>query len=141
MRRRRFWPRRRGSATAALLDLAPLVDVVFLLLAFFIVVGASARAGAVSIEVPSVEEGVSSATASAHLSVDARDRLFWDGEEILFEALPGRLQGVAARDGALRITGDAASSLGTLMRIHQRCRRAGVRRIEIDVRTVPEGTR
>ncbi|MBI4230605.1 MAG: biopolymer transporter ExbD [Planctomycetes bacterium] len=130
--RPKLWPRR-GANLPVVLELAPLVDCVFLLLMFFIVVSSSGNVGAVPIEIPHVGQADASPRAATVLSIGQDDKIFWDGAEVSDGELQERLTAQAAEGGPLRLTGDHRSSLGTLMRVYQMCRVAGVPRIDVDV--------
>ncbi len=129
---KKLWPRR-GANLPVVLELAPLVDCVFLLLMFFIVVSSSGNVGAIPIEIPRGAEASAAPRAATVLSIARDDRIFWDGEEVSNEELNRHLTAQAAEGGSLRLTGDHRSSLGTLMRVYQMCRVAGVPRIDVDV--------
>jgi biopolymer transport protein ExbD len=119
--------------------MTPIIDCVFLLLMFFIVVGSSGNVGAVPIEIPRVGEASAAPRAATVLSIARDDRIFWDGTEVSDDELRGRLAAQAAEGGPLRLTGDHRSSLGALMRVYQMCRVAGVLRIDVDV-SLEEGS-
>lgn len=133
---RPLWPRR-AAPSLGVLELAPLIDCVFLILMFFVVVGSSGNAGAVPIEVPRVGDVPHAARGAALLTIGADDAMFWEGELVSVETLSERLRTHAATSRPLRLAGDHRSSLGTLMRVYQMCRAAGVARIDVDVSLDP----
>ena len=122
-----FRQRNRSRAEADL-DMTPLIDVVFLLLIFFLVTAAYATQDqtVIPVELPQGTSGEAAAAderVSVVLQRDARVRILYEGEEELVDATPealrGALRGVHARspDAAVFLRGDRDVSYGEIMEV------------------------
>ncbi len=128
--------RRRFQAVAvqpARIDLAPLVDVVFLLLIFFILTASFLRESGIAIERP--RHGGSVEIDGRLLAVTiARDgTVFADGDPLaaLDVEVFRRALARPGRDGQVLIRADAAVSSGLLLRVMDLCERAGARSVQV----------
>lgn len=113
------------------LPLAPMIDIVFLLLIFFIVTWNYARFETVlDISVPAAEEGESRARPIGEIVVNVRA----DGEIIINnqvfteEELLTRLQGIVEfyRDQAVILRGDRATPYEDMINVLDICQKAGI---------------
>lgn len=124
-------PRRRAPGE----NVVPLINVVFLLLMFFMIVGSFTRPTPFTVDPPharSDEAPAKEATVPViYLAADGR--LALDQEEVEMDALGGR---VVARlrsrdDKRVRIEADARATAETVMRLLDVLRSAGAGRIEL----------
>ena len=123
------------------LQLTPLIDVVFLLLIFFMVstvfIDFSRQ---LDIELPETSAGKSPAdTKTVTIEVNSEGSIFLDGEPTAIENLPERISKVIGRrprDEGTRsvvIRADRTISYGDAVRIMDICRRAGAEDIGLTV--------
>jgi len=131
---------RRARRAGASADdrILPLVNIVFLLLIFFMVAGQLTRADPFEIAPPrSASEGAAPAGPAVVL-VGADGRLALDGEVMarprLFETLPGRL----GADGRLRLKVDGRADAVEIVDLVAALEAAGAR--DIRLLTTPDGT-
>lgn len=122
-----FRQRSRSRAEAAL-DMTPLIDVVFLLLIFFLVTAAYATQDqtVIPVELPQGTSGEAAAAderVSVVLQRDARVRILYEGEEELVDATPAALREALRRvhtrspDAAVFLRGDRDVSYGEIMEV------------------------
>lgn len=127
---RNFQPEEENRAEV---NMSPLVDMVFLLLIFFMVSAVFVRETGLHVQKPLAASAESIAGECIMLVLTAEGRIVHDGREIA----PGMLGGVvrnalAARPGAaVVILADASSPSGLLVRAIDICRLAGARDVSI----------
>lgn len=132
----KFGPRRRPEAS---IELTPLIDVVFLLLIFFMVSTSFVREARIAVDLPEAAGDPPEAEATPALSIDAtggyavNGRALADGE---VATLVGALRPLAAPDGESRllIAADASATHRAVVRAMDAARRAGIARIDITTR-------
>ena len=133
----KFGPRRRPEAS---IELTPLIDVVFLLLIFFMVSTSFVREARITVDLPEAAGDALEAEAPLALAIDAsggyavNGRALADGE---VATLVGALQPLAGPEGASRllIAADASAAHRAVVRAMDAARRAGIARIDIATRT------
>lgn len=132
----KFGPRRRPEAS---IELTPLIDVVFLLLIFFMVSTSFVREARIAVDLPEAA-GQPLEEAGLALAIDAaggyavNGRALADGE---VATLVGALRPLARPDGQshLLIAADASATHRAVVRAMDAARRAGIARIDIATRT------
>jgi biopolymer transport protein ExbD len=123
------------------LQLTPLIDVVFLLLIFFMVSTVFKDfSRQLDIELPEMSAGKSPADIkTVTIEVNGEGSIFLDGEPVAIENLSGRLSEIigkrAPREGArsVVIRADKTISYGAAVRIMDICRNAGIEDIGLTV--------
>ena len=121
-------------------DLTPLIDVVFILLMFFLVATTiTARQEQITVKLPESASGEATEEASRALIVTlhADGTLLLGGEAVEREALVERLRSDKAE--AVRINGDGETSLRDTIALYDLCTRAGIGKITLG--TTPEAPR
>ena len=132
----KFGPRRRPEAS---IELTPLIDVVFLLLIFFMVSTSFVREARIAVDLPEAAGDAPDGEAGLALSIDAaggyavNGRALADGE---VATLVGALRPLAGPDGRshLLIAADASATHRAVVRAMDAARRAGIARIDIATR-------
>ena len=133
----KFGPRRRPEAS---IELTPLIDVVFLLLIFFMVSTSFVREARIAVDLPEAAGDPLEAGAGLALAIDAaggyavNGRALADGE---VATLVGALRSLAGPDGGshLLIAADADATHRAVVRAMDAARRAGIASIDIATRT------
>ena len=111
--------RRRRSASV---DITPLIDVLFMLIIFFVLTASFSR-GNIEVALPS-GGGTSSEDGAVILSVEKNGRLLWNGLEITRGELAGLASRAAGRE--IMIAGDEEASYGNVAAILEILRKEGV---------------
>ena len=133
----KFGPRRRPEAS---IELTPLIDVVFLLLIFFMVSTSFVREARIAVDLPEAAGEALEDEAMLALAIDAaggyavNGRVLADGE---VATLVGALRPLAGPAGQARllIAADASATHRAVVRAMDAARRAGIARIDIATRT------
>jgi len=132
MRWTRFSQREEGFSD---IDLTPLIDMVFILLIFFIVSTSFIKEAGVTVERPTAK------TAEAQqvqlvLALDADNVLWMEGSTVDIRTLPARMAELLAekQDLGVVVAADVRSSSGVLVKVLDHCRQAGVRNISVATR-------
>jgi biopolymer transport protein ExbD len=120
----------RPEKKPAQIGLSPLIDVVFLLLIFFVVT-TSFRTPELPIELPEAEGEASSEPEVLVVSIDASGEASIESEPIEPSALIDRFS--SAQPDAIVVRADGAVSHRTVVRVLDAARRAGVSRVGLAV--------
>lgn len=112
----------RRSAPEVRLELAPLLDVVFLLLTFFVFsIVLMVRADTLDVRLPELTAGSrASGVQAITIAIDAEGRTYVDGEATPVEGVPEAVRALRASRGeeaALLVAVDERGSAGDLLRL------------------------
>ena len=120
------------------ISIAPLIDIVFLLLIFFMVTSHFDIASGVRINLPKVTQKILGEEDESRivLIVDKSAQIYLEGNKIETEALEEKLQGLVKEKGLLNLVlqADKDVSHGNVVRIMDLAKSAGVRSIIIAAR-------
>lgn len=126
-----FEGRRRTSHVP---NLTPLIDIVFLLLIFFMLTSHFVRDDALNVQLPEAESGDQlDEEKSIEVVIDATGNWLYKGELMEKEALLLTLQNdlSAREDKRVRIRGDKAADLGGAVTVLDVARKAGATGVDI----------
>jgi len=122
----------------ARIEIIPLIDVVFFLLATFVMVSLSmVRNQGINVNLPSARTGVSQErNVSVTITVTEQGDVLLDKEHIAFEALPTRLKELKAAnpDTKVFINGDKKVFFETAIRVLDEVRAAGITKVAIQTK-------
>ena len=110
---------------SAEVNLSPLIDVVFLLLIFFMVTTVFVEESGVDIDQPTATTASSVDRRSIQIAVTAEEKIVFDHQPVTLNNLQGlivRLRASERRPVLLRV--DRGCSTGYLMDVYDECRRA-----------------
>lgn len=119
------------------LDIAPLIDVVFLLLIFFMLTSSYIFQPGIKINLPKAVTSQAIQERNLVITVNAREQIHLNGRPVSITQLRGHLEKAAREDLPLLIKADRKVSLGNVVRIWDMCREAGLTQINIAT-TQPE---
>ena len=122
---------RSNKTPEASFQLAPMIDIVFLLLIFFIVTWSYARFETeLDISVPAAEEGKDPKRTVGEIIVNVRDdgTIVLNALTITEEELLGKLQRIAAvhKDQAVILRGDSEATYNHIIKVLDICQKAGI---------------
>lgn len=125
--------RRRNSGPVRELNIAPLIDMVFILLIFFLVTTSFVKETGIEVNRPTAASAVSPNKATILIAVDADDRIFMDQREIDLRAVRANVERALAEnpEGAVVVVADRASSTGTAIEVMDGCRLAGAQNVSL----------
>jgi biopolymer transport protein ExbD len=125
------------------LSVTPLIDVLFLLLIFFMVTGTFKRAGELELHLPESSTSTPSingaGTKEVELVLTEKGRLLLDGENVELPGLKSRLQGILAEDSEKRVMIKAESGVQhwEVVRLLDIVREAGFPGVGLGTRLTP----
>ncbi len=119
--------RNSADSDSAKIDIAPMIDCVFLLLIFFIVTSVFRDDPGIEVQRPDVSGAVVAERNALLVAITADDRLYFDGREIRLEQLvPLLRQASFSPETPLIIRADQATSHGQFAAVYSEAKRAGV---------------
>ena len=129
MRRPRFRSREDGAHE---IELTPMIDMVFILLIFFIVSTSFIREAGVVVERPAASTGEAQ-EVQVVIAIDADNVLWLEGDTVDIRALGGRVSAMLVdRDNlGIIVAADIRSNSGVLVRVLDLCRQAGVANVSV----------
>ena len=120
------------------ISMAPLIDIVFLLLIFFMVTSQFDLASGIPINLPNISEGISDEDEkeSITLAIDNSSSIFFEDELIEQERLKELLLGLVAEKGELNLILEADREVphGEVVKIMDLAQGSGIRSIVIAAR-------
>ena len=128
---------RRTEIRKGQLDIAPLVDVVFLLLIFFMLTSNFVFQPGIKVSLPKAVTSEVMQSQNLVITVTGQDLLFLNEEPISFEALVAKLKEAASENKALLLKADTRASLGRVVEIWDLCRDLGIPQINIATNQKP----
>jgi biopolymer transport protein ExbD len=113
------------------LDMTPLVDVVLVLVLFFMLTSTFVMPFGVAVDVPAVTHATSVAGAAYEVQIQKTDRILVNGREVTLERFAREIGEVARTGRPVLITGDRGASLGRTLEVWDACKGAGVEQLHI----------
>jgi len=118
------------------MNIAPLVDVVFLLLLFFMLASHLVDRQSLQINLPESETSSPLGTDTPELIIERNGRVFLNQKQIPVDNLEEALEGVGER---LRIMADREVRLDVIIRVMDQARKAGITRFDLITRQPSPG--
>jgi len=124
---------RRKSRAGTELNVAPLIDMVFILLIFFLVTTSFVKETGIEVTRPTAATAVSQPKATILISIDPDNRVFMDRREIDIRAVRANVERALAEnpEGAVVVVADRNSNTGTAIQVMDGCRMAGARNVAL----------
>jgi biopolymer transport protein ExbD len=124
---------RRSQKKGVELNMAPLVDMVFLLLIFFLVTTSFVRETGVDVNRPTAATAVSKEKATIMIGVTPDNRIFMDRREIDPRAVRVNVERALTEtpEAGVIIVADRDSTTGVVMRVMDACKLAGAENVSI----------
>jgi biopolymer transport protein ExbD len=118
------------------LEIIPFIDIMFFLLATFIMVSLKLiQNHGIPIHLPGANSAIpQQRQEETDLTVTENNGLFWNKEEISFDALPARLESLkqAQSDPRIFINGDEKANFGKAVEVLDAVRNAGISSVAIE---------
>ncbi|BBO82598.1 ExbD/TolR family protein [Desulfosarcina ovata] len=124
--------RRRNRAVTEL-NIAPLIDMVFILLIFFLVNTSFTKETGIDVSRPTASTAVVKNKATILIAVDSHNRVFMDHREVDPRAVRANVERALAEnpEGAVVVVADKASSTGMAIQVMDGCRMAGAKNVAL----------
>lgn len=113
------------------LDIAPLIDVVFLLLIFFMLTSNFIFQPGIKINLPKAVTSEVIEEKNLVITVSAEDLIYLNNRLVTLKQLKSHLEETARDDRPLLIKADRKASLGKVVQIWDMCRETGLTQINI----------
>ena len=122
------------------LNITPLIDMVFILLIFFLVTTSFVKEAGVEIERPSAQMATPIIGVNTIIAIDSENRIFMDRKEIDPVSLRLQIERILAEnpDGNIIIVADRVSNTGVAIEVMDACRLAGAKNVAMAAQ-IPEG--
>ncbi len=124
---------RREKRAQADLNMAPLIDMVFILLIFFLVTTSFVKETGVEVNRPSAVTAVSQNKTNILVAITPQNRIFMDHREIDIRAVRANVERALAEnpDGNVVVVADRDSNTGIAIQVMDGCRLAGARNVAL----------
>lgn len=131
---------KRQTIRAVAVDVAPLIDMVFILLVFFIVTSTFAKDTGIVVDRPAASTGEALSETSLRVSLAPSGQLFVEGRPVATRDLQRSLRALLERDPLVHVVliADRRTPSGRLVEVMDEARAVGVSRIAVATREVNE---
>lgn len=115
------------------INISPLIDMVFILLIFFLVNTSFVKETGIDVSRPTASTAVVQNKATILIAIDASNRIFMDHREIDSRAVRANVERALAEnpEGAVVVVADKASTTGTAIQVMDGCRMAGANNVSL----------
>ena len=113
--------------------MAPLLDMVFILLIFFVVTTSFVKESGVDVHRPVAKTAVTKEKANMIIGVTAGGLIFIEGKTIDIRSVRTKMERFLAEtpEGSVVVVADKKSETGIVVRILDACRMAGIQNISV----------
>lgn len=117
----------------AQIDMTPMLDVVFIMLIFFIVTSSFVKETGVDVSRPSAETAVTTDAGSVQIAITENDEIWIDKRRIDARAVRANIGKALAENAgaAVVIVADAGSNTETLIKVMDQARLAGAENVSV----------
>ncbi|MBB3183436.1 biopolymer transport protein ExbD [Halomonas fontilapidosi] len=129
MRRRRSLAAEGGDAGEV--NLTPMLDVVFIMLIFFIVTTSFIKESGVEIERPESSAASPQPDAQLMVAITAQGAIWVDGQPVDAHRVGNEVAALVSGDGGVVIQADRKATTGLLIEVMDRIREAGVEQVAV----------
>ncbi len=133
---------RKGRRQPLDINMAPLIDMVFILLIFFLVTTSFVKESGVDVNRPTAATAESMQKAGIMIGVDKDNRIFMEKREIDMRAVRANVERAIAEnpESTVVIVADRNSRTGVAIEVMDACRLAGAESVSIAARLPSEGS-
>ncbi|NWG46851.1 MAG: biopolymer transporter ExbD [Alphaproteobacteria bacterium] len=122
-----------GDASESPIDLTPMLDIVFIMLIFFIVTATFIREPGIKVTRPETETQQPVKNIAILVAVDAESRIFIDGDEVDPRSLRASIDRLRTENpkGDVVIQADEAADVGVTIQVMETAKAAGAPSVHI----------
>ena len=115
------------------INMSPLIDLVFLLLIFFMVTTSFVRETGIDVQRPAASTATLTENGNILVAISKEGTLHFDGKKIDFRSLRSHITRALSEnpDGAVVIVADKISYTGLVIQVMDQCRLAGAKRVSL----------
>ena len=129
--------KRRTEILKGQMDTAPLIDVVFLLLIFFMLTSNFVVQSGIKVHLPKAISSEVVRAESLVVTLTGQDLLFLNDQPITINGLTDKIREAAQDNKTVMLKADTSASLGRVVEIWDLCRQYGVSQINIATNQKP----
>ena len=128
---------RTTDTSATQVNLTPLIDMVFILLIFFIVTASFVKESGIEVNRPSAQTAVRKETANIIIALNAQGEIWIDKQQIDIRSVRAHVERLKAEnpEGSVIILADKDSKTGLTVQILDQARLAGATNISVAAST------
>lgn len=121
------------------INVTPLVDVVLVLLIIFLITAPVIYQSAIKVQLPKARTGEEAQKSPYNFTITKEGSVLWDKEQMDWDTLGKKLAalGTAASDQTAMISADEATPHGSVIRLMDTLRQAGLNRFALNVESRP----
>ena len=114
-------------------DMTPMLDIVFIMLIFFIVTSTFVKESGIDVSRPEAQTAVRQELASILIAIDPESRVWINRRQVDIRAVRANIQRLHAENpqGSVVIQADKHSQTGILVRVMDQAKQAGVKNVAI----------
>lgn len=122
------------------IELTPMLDVVFIMLIFFIVTTSFVKESGIEVSRPNAASAEKQKRASIFIAIDNNGQIWLQKRRLEIDAVRANIEKLHAEspEGAVIIQADKKSETGILVKVMDQVRLAGVKNISIAASVQPE---
>lgn len=130
---------RRAKKSSVELNIAPLIDMVFILLIFFLVNTSFVKEAGIEVSKPSAATAEMQNKVAVMIAIDKENRIFMENREIDVRAVRANIERALVEnpEGGVVVITDKASNAGVVISVMDGCRMAGAENISLAA-TLPQ---
>ena len=123
----------RGGNTGVNIDMGPLVDMVFLLLIFFVVTTSFVKESGIDVQRASAATAELKQRATLMIGVSPEGQVYFEGKQVDVRSVRGLIERALAEnpDGGVVVVADKASRTGAVVGVMDQCRLAGAKDVSL----------
>ncbi len=124
---------RRRNRSMVDINMAPMIDMVFLLLIFFLVTTSFVKETGIEVSRPTAATATTKEKATILIGIDASNRVYLDHREVDVRAVRANIERALAEnpEGSVVVVADKASATGTAIQVMDGCRMAGAQNVSL----------
>lgn len=124
---------RRANRSTVELNMAPLIDMVFILLIFFLVTTSFVKETGIEVSRPTAATAVTHEKATILIGIDEQNRIYIENREVDVRAVRANVERALAEnpEGSVVVVADKASATGTAIHVMDGCRMAGAHNVSL----------
>ncbi len=123
----------RGGSSGVDINMGPLVDMVFLLLIFFVVTTSFVKESGIDVQRASAATAELKQRATIMIGVSSEGEVYFEGKLVDVRSVRGLIERALAEDpeGGVVVVADKASQTGAVVGVMDQCRLAGARDVSL----------
>jgi biopolymer transport protein ExbD len=127
---------RRNRRNDTEINIAPLIDMVFILLIFFLVNTSFVKESGIEVNRPTAATAQLQANTTIIIGIDREDRIFMENREVDVRAVRANVERALAEnpEGGVIVVSDKDANAGVVISVMDGCRMAGAENVSLAAR-------